>query len=249
MTENAILTRFLGSPDVRTSATARSLTFPFSSTRPVTRYAWSGDNLPEDASYVFDEVLSHEKSAWNLERVSSGVCPFLRNHDRAIKLGVVEDVQFSGDRAYASIKLRRTEEADTLLVDLEDGTAGGISFGYSVQKYRVITPAKYDTQGNLTEKAILEGVQITLYEVSAEELPADPSIGFNRSDKKNLISLRSIAVEGNPNWRNVENFSDTELSMQRALSNYENAWREKKESEKLKMTPKEAYENAWRCDR
>jgi phage head maturation protease len=228
-----LLTRFLSSQSVRTSATERSLTFPFSSSRPITRYAWSDDNLPEGSSYVFDEVLSHDATAWNLERVASGVCPFLKNHDRALKLGVVEDVQFAGDRAYASVKLRRTEEADTLLNDLEDGVAGGVSFGYSVQKYRVITPAKFDMDGNLTQKAVLEGTEITLYEVSAEEMPADPSVGFGKADDR-PISLRTIAIDGDPGWGAIAEISPQSQSMQRARSNYEQHWREKKNLKKRK---------------
>jgi hypothetical protein len=100
MAENGILSRFLASPNVRTSAIDRSLYFPFSSTRPVERYAWSDDNLPEGASHVFDEVLSHEMRDWNLERVYTGVCPFLKNHNRDLMLGKVTAVDFKSDRAF-----------------------------------------------------------------------------------------------------------------------------------------------------
>ena len=248
MPDSALLTRYLPSRDVKASTSARSLSFPFSSNRPVERFAWFDESLPEGSSYIFDEILSHEKNAWNLERVLSGVCPFLRNHDRAVKLGVVEDVQFSGDRAYASVKLRQTPDASQLLTDLEDGTAGGVSFGYSVQKYRVVTPAKFGVDGNLTQKAVLEAVEITLYEVSCEELPADPTIGFGKSSDR-PISLRSVSITGDPGWQGSAKISPQELSMQRAVSNYENSWRQKKESEKLTMTAKEAYESAWRRDR
>ena len=192
------LTRSLSSAEVKADTEARTLTFPFSSTRPVERWAWC-DELPEGASNIFDEVLSHDPAHWRLERVDEGVCPYLKNHSRNAKLGRVLSVAFDNDRAIATVKLRRSAEADQELSDLEDGVSDGVSFGYQVHRYRVLQPAEYDGEGwdrRLTKKAILEGVDISLMEISSEAIPADPSVGFGKS----AIDLRTIQIEGDPCW-------------------------------------------------
>lgn len=200
--ETTALTRLVNdSPTV--DVESRIIRFAFSSTAPVERYAWFDDNLPEGASYRFDEVLSHDKKHWNLSRVKNNVAPYLKNHDRNQKLGQVQKVDFEGDIGNTTVKLRRTPEADQFMRDIEDGTAGGTSFGYIVHKYRVLEPAEYEDTPNgrkLKKKAVLEGVDIELLEISSEELPADPSV----SSPGRGIDFRTIAIDGNPNFPNPQ---------------------------------------------
>lgn len=196
-----VLTRALPASDVATDTAARTLSFPFSSTRPVERWAWFDDGLPDGSSSIFDEILSHDPEHWNLERVEEGVCPYLKNHRRDQKLGRVMSVSFEGDRGLATVKLRRCADADQELLDLEDGVSGGVSFGYQVFKYRVVTPAEYEGEGwdrRLIKKAVLEGIDIMLLEVSAEEIPADPSVGFGKA--RGRVDLRTIQLDGDPHW-------------------------------------------------
>lgn len=198
--ENATLTRFLNS-ETQVDRETRTIKFSFSSRKPVERWAWYNDDLPEGASNVFEEVLSQNAADWNLERVSSKVCPYLKNHDRNQKLGQVTSVSFDGDRGYCEVKLRRTKEAIDHMDDIEDRTAGGVSFGYIVGKYTVLSPAKYEYDEDkgykvLTKKAVLEGSQITLLEISNEEIPADASVGYGKS----FVNLRTVTIDGEPNF-------------------------------------------------
>ena len=194
-----ILTRFMSSSEAEVDQETRSITFPFSSTRPVERYAFYTDDLPEGTSNCFDEILSHDPAHWNLERVTEGVCPYLQNHDRGKKLGMVKTVEFDGDRALAKVRLVKNAAASDHLSDVLDGLGGGVSFGYAVQKYRVLQPAIYEGEGyerRLIKKAVLQGEKIVLYEVSNENCPADPSVGYGKS----AIDLRTIQIEGDPHW-------------------------------------------------
>ena len=194
------LTRDLPQAEVKVDKDLRTLTFPFSSTRAVERFVWYDDNLPEGASSQFSEVISHDPAHWRLERVTEGVCPYLKDHSSRDKLGRVMSVTFSGDKAIATVKLRRSSEADQELLDVEDGTGGaGVSFGYRVYRYRVLEPAAYDGEGwdrKLTKMAVLEAIDLEIYEVSSCTIPADPSVGFGKS----AIDLRTIQIEGDPHW-------------------------------------------------
>lgn len=199
--QDRVLTRYLSASEVQVAQDTRTIQVSFSSDRPVERYFWMSDaEMPDGASYVFDEVISHDPSHWNLERVNNGVCGFLKNHDRHQKLGTVLSVNFQGNKGYADIKLRRTDDANQLLIDLEDETAGGVSFRYIVTKYKVITPAEYEAEGmystRLKKKAVLEAIAIELLEISNEEMPADPTVGFGKS----FLNSREIQIDGNPGW-------------------------------------------------
>lgn len=194
-----ILTRFMSSTEAKVDQEARTLTFPFSSTRPVERYAFYTDDLPEGTSSCFDEILSHDPAHWDLERVTEGVCPYLQNHDRNKKLGMVKAIEFEGDRALATVKLVKNAIATEHLSEVLDGLGGGVSFGYAVHKYRVLQPAIYEGESydrRLIKKAVLQGEKIVIYEVSNENCPADPSIGYGKS----AIDLRTVQIDGDPQW-------------------------------------------------
>lgn len=194
-----VLTKVLSS-DLQLNRDARTLGFSFSSKSNICeRYSLYGD-LPEGSSVVFDEQLSHDAGSWDLTRVLNKTCPFLKNHARGQKIGIVTEVGLDGDRGMATVKLSRNALAEQFMSDIEDGTSGGISFGYTVEEYRVVTPAEYTTDKDgciiLAKKALLEATKIVLYEISSEDIPADPTVGYGKS----LVYFDDISVEGDPNF-------------------------------------------------
>ena len=194
-----ILVKFL-STDLQLNLEERTIGFSFTSKANICeRYGYSHE-LPEGASYVFDEYLSHDPSAWDLSRVTSNTCPFLKNHTRGQKIGIIKAVELDGDKGFAMAKLSKNALADQFISDVEDGTSGGISFGYAVEEYRVVTPAEYseDKSGyrELTKKALLEATKIVLFEISCEDIPADPTVGYGKS----YVKLSDITINGNPNF-------------------------------------------------
>lgn len=208
-----ILTKVLSS-DLLLNRDARTLGFSFSSKSNICeRYSLYGD-LPEGASVVFDEQLSHDARSWDLTRVTNKTCPFLKNHARGQKIGIVTEVALDGDRGMATVKLSRNALAEQFMSDIEDGTSGGISFGYTVEEYRVITPAEYATDKDgcvmLTKKALLEATKIVLLEISSEDIPADPTVGYGKS----LVCFDDISVKGDPNFNPNRKMNEkTELEL------------------------------------
>lgn len=194
-----ILTKFLSS-DLLLNRDERTVGFSFSSKGNICERYYLMDDLPEGASLVFDERLSHDPANWDLTRVVNKACPFLRNHARGQKIGMVSQVTFDGDRGMATVKLSRNNLAEEFMSDIEDGTSGGISFGYEVKEYQVVTPAEYtaDTDGCiiLKRKALLEATKIVLFEISSEDIPADPTVGYGKS----FVCFDNISIKGDPNF-------------------------------------------------
>lgn len=191
-----ILTKFL-STDLQLNREERTVGFSFSSKGNICeRYSISSE-LPEGASYVFDEYLSHNPDSWDLTRVSNSTCPFLKNHTRGQKIGIIKSVNLDGQKGVCIAKLSKNALADQFMSDIEDGTCGGISFGYSVEEYKVVSPAEYAKDGyTLTKKALLEATKIVLFEISSEDIPADPTVGYGKS----FVELDNITINGDPNF-------------------------------------------------
>ena len=222
-----ILTKAL-STDLQLNREERTVGFSFSSKSNICeRYSFSSE-LPEGASFVFDEYLSHDPNAWDLTRVNNNTCPFLKNHTRGQKIGIIKSVSLDGEKGICIAKLSKNALADQFMSDIEDGTCGGISFGYSVEEYKVVSPAEYDSNDGYTlkKRAVLEATKIVLFEISSEDIPADPTVGYGKS----LVELDSITIEGNPNFpiqhqKNMTDFKSLEselASVKSALSEANN---------------------------
>ena len=194
----SLLTKFL-STDLQLNREERTVGFSFTSKSNICeRYSYS--ELPDGASVIFDEYLSHDPEAWDLTRVTSNACPFLKNHARGQKIGIIRSVSLDGEKGTCITKLSKNALADQFISDIEDGTCGGISFGYMVEEYKVITPAEYsideDGYRKITKKALLEATKIVLFEISSEDIPADPTVGYGKS----FVELDNVTIDGNPNF-------------------------------------------------
>ena len=134
----------------------RSMEFPFSSEYPVARY-------------FGNEVLSHEMTAANLERLNDGA-PLLYNHDPDRMIGVVERAWIDGDkkRGYAKVRFSRNKLAQEMLDDVRDGILRGVSFGYSIDKME-------------ERESEFVATNWRGYEISLVSLAADPTVGIGRS--------------------------------------------------------------------
>jgi hypothetical protein len=194
----SLLTKFL-STDLQLNREERTVGFSFTSKSNICeRYSYS--ELPDGASVIFDEYLSHDPEAWDLTRVTSNACPFLKNHARGQKIGIIRSVSLDGEKGTCITKLSKNALADQFISDIEDGTCGGISFGYMVEEYKVITPAEYsideDGYRKITKKALLEATKIVLFEISSEDIPSDPTVGYGKS----FVELDNVTIDGNPNF-------------------------------------------------
>ena len=135
----------------------RTFDFPFSSEQPVARY-------------FGNEILSHEKGAADLSRLNDGA-PLLFNHNPDRVIGVVERAYIDDEkrRGYARVRFSRNEFAQEILRDVKDRIIRNVSFGYAINK--------------MEERGSGEFVATSWSptEISAVAIPADASVGFDRS--------------------------------------------------------------------
>jgi HK97 family phage major capsid protein/HK97 family phage prohead protease len=137
------------------SSEERTMEFSFSSEYPVQRY-------------FGNEVLSHERGAVDLGRLSDGA-PVLFNHDPLRVIGVVQRAWIDNEkmRGMVSVKFSRNAFAQEVLTDVADGVLRNVSVGYSINQM--------EERG---DNFVATSWQP--YEVSVVGIPADPTIGIGR---------------------------------------------------------------------
>lgn len=137
--------------------TARTVPASLSSETPVRR--WFGN-----------EILKHTPDAVDLSRMQNGALPLLDSHDTGVLIGAAEDFRFINSRLHALLRFAEATTAPHVWEQVREGMPLGISIGYRVDEW--------------TESAESDDVTVTrwtLYEVSVVTVPADSSVGINRS--------------------------------------------------------------------
>lgn len=144
----------------RGAVTGREIELSFASEQPVDR-PWGR------------EILDLSPRAVKLDRMRDGA-PLLVNHDPDDLVGVVEEARIDGDRkARAKVRFGRSERAEEIFRDVQDGIRTKVSVGYMIN--------------DLALEARSEGVETyritswTPFEVSLVAVPADASVGVGRA--------------------------------------------------------------------
>ena len=121
------------------------------------------------------EILDHSKDAVDLSRLNNGGA-VLVEHDRDDLVGVVESARVDGDRvARAVLRFGNSERASEIFQDVKDGIRTLISVGYRVQKFEV--------EEIIGSPDNIRVVKWTPTEISFVAIPADPTVGVDRSDE------------------------------------------------------------------
>ena len=137
-------------------ADSDQLEFSFSSETPVTRY-------------FGDEVLDHDREAVDLTRLNGGAAPLQLNHDPDRVLGIVERAWIDERRrGMARITWATNDLARQVRQGVEAGVMPNISVGYAVQQA--------EQEGDVMVVRKWQPI-----ELSVVSIPADASIGVNRS--------------------------------------------------------------------
>ena len=165
-----------------------SFRFSFSSEQPVER--WFGA-----------EVLSHDSDAADFSRLNNGAGPYLWNHNREVVLGRVDRAWIDEDRrGYCEVtwspatKIRGSEEAKRRL-EIESGIVRNVSFAYDIQD-------AVERDGNIVV------TKWQALEVSSVSIPADPTVGLDRSDDPS-IQGESVNNAGSPTTCSDEMTTET----------------------------------------
>jgi len=121
------------------------------------------------------EILSHEPGAVRLERITSGNSPFLWMHRHNEPIGIIESFSIVNGRGTAGVRFGKSDLAQEKRQDVIDGILTNISIGYRVHGDQLVETAE-------GKPPVFRVVDWEPYEVSLVTVPADPSVGTNRSD-------------------------------------------------------------------
>ncbi|EHW2884546.1 phage major capsid protein [Escherichia coli] len=150
----------------------------FSSEQPYQRQFWDEQN---QEMVVLDEILVHTPEAVDLSRLNNNA-PLLFNHNFDNHLGVVCDARIDADSVGRA--LVKFSKHGTLANDVRnkviEGTMEKISVGYDIKEYHI----DY-TKGQLIV------TKWAPYELSFVTVPADDTVGLNRSLNTITVNLEA----------------------------------------------------------
>ena len=121
---------------------------------------------------VYDEVLVISEDSVDFSRLNSGACAFLRDHDPEKVLGVIVKAWIDGNKVKCKVKFSDREDVQAVVRDIQAGIMTCTSVGYTIDKYH------FSTENG---KKTMYADRFMIYEGSLVGIPADISVGFNRS--------------------------------------------------------------------
>lgn len=121
---------------------------------------------------VYDEVLVISEDSVDFSRLNSGACAFLRDHDPEKVLGVIVKAWIDGNKVKCKVKFSDREDVQEVVRDIQAGIMTCTSVGYTIDKYH------FSTENG---KKTMYADRFMIYEGSLVGIPADISVGFNRS--------------------------------------------------------------------
>ena len=149
----------------------RTFRLSFSSEEPYQR--WYGP-----------EILDHSEEAVDLTRLNTtGV--MLYNHDRDKVLGKVEKAWVENGRGEAEVTFDSDEKAEVVYQKVKSGTLKGVSVGYMVDSWEEVMPGKQSADDKYTGPCSIAR-KWAPYEISIVSVPADPTVGVERSDQEKM---------------------------------------------------------------
>jgi len=154
----------------------RTLPIAFSSETPVERNFGT-------------EILDHRPESVRLGRLNNSG-PVLVNHHLDDQVGVVESARIDPDKfGRASIRFGKSERAEEIFRDVQDGIRTQISVGYAIHKME-------QTQDN---PPVYRVTDFEPYELSVVSSGADQSVGIGRDSEQTfqteITKLRAIEME------------------------------------------------------
>ncbi|WP_177566664.1 HK97 family phage prohead protease [uncultured Phascolarctobacterium sp.] len=159
--------------DAPVDSTNRTTKVSFSSEQAVRRYDWGRDEY-------YMEILGHEQGNVDLSRLSDlGVVLF--NHDRDKVIGAVEcpALDAASHRCLAAIRFDKDDDSEKVYQKVYSGTLKGISVGYSVSRWEIVTAGSKSSCGRFDGPCRIAR-EWQPYEISVVSIPADTAVGIGR---------------------------------------------------------------------
>lgn len=180
----------------------RSVEITWTTGAGVRRYDWN-----RDRPYI--EQLSQDADAVRMERLQSGMAPFLDTHSTwslSDVLGVIESASAPADGGGAVVRFSKRAEVEPIFQDVKDKILNSVSLGARIFRMEMIAP---DVEGNADW--IYRAVDWEPYEISLVPIGADPG-----------ATVRSAATDARPNLYPCECIivtrSDTAVTTNRAAA-------------------------------
>ncbi|EFT4568960.1 major capsid protein [Escherichia coli] len=150
----------------------------FSSTQPYQRQFWDEQN---QEMVVLDEILVHTPEAVDLSRLNNNA-PLLFNHNFDNHIGVVCNARIDADNVgRATVKFsKHGTMANDIRNKVIEGTMEKISVGYDIKEYHIDYA-----------KGQLIVTKWAPYELSFVTVPADDTVGLNRSLNTITVNLEA----------------------------------------------------------
>lgn len=150
----------------------------FSSEQPYQRQFWDEQN---QEMVVLDEILMHTPDSVDLSRLNNNA-PLLFNHNFDNHIGVVRNARIDADKVGRATV--RFSKHGTLANDIRnkviEGTMEKISVGYDIKEYHIDYA-----------KGQLIVTKFVPFELSFVTVPADDSVGLNRSLNTITVNLEA----------------------------------------------------------
>lgn len=170
------MTREIVVDEIQVHDDSRTMTLSFASETPYER--WFGP-----------EVLCVDETSMDLQRFRDGVGCLLFNHDRDKVIGKIERAWVDNYRAYADVTFDDDEFADVIFNKVKSGTLKGVSVGYRVGEYTEVRIDEGFAQGRIKGPCYVAS-KWEPYEISIASVPADTTVGVNRSlNDFNVVSM------------------------------------------------------------
>lgn len=147
----------------------RTVPMSFSSETPIRRTTDLGD--------CYNEILDHNPQSVQMDRLASGSAPLLMHHDPKDQVGVVRSATIGGKRGQAEVQFSRSTRGEEVMNDVDDGIRGATSVGYQVHSMEQDEDEPEDEYGVPNYRCRWEPLEISL-----ESIPADHTVGANRSN-------------------------------------------------------------------
>lgn len=155
----------------------RTVELSFSSEEPYERY------------FGF-EVLDHSESSVDLNRVNNAGA-LLLDHDPTKQIGVIEKAFIGSDRrGKALVRFSKSQFANEIYEDVKDGIRRNVSVGYYVDDM-----VREESQMNGVD--VWRAVKWTPAEISIVSIPADITVGINRSAESEFDINQFKPIEEN----------------------------------------------------
>ncbi|EFB3606851.1 TPA: phage major capsid protein [Escherichia coli] len=202
----------------------------FSSTQPYQRQFWDEQN---QELVVLDEILVHTPEAVDLSRLNNNA-PLLFNHNFDNHIGVVCNARIDADNVGRA--LVKFSKHGTLANDIRnkviEGTMEKISVGYDIKEYHI----DYAKSQLIVSKWIP-------HEISWVTVPADDSVGLNRSLNTITVNLEAKRDMTKEQIEQVKDEEEKEVAQVEETPVEENKESEVEETQERQVEENEENEN------